>query len=185
MTTWRKGQDSLAKGISDHVKPLKTFVEDFDFRTVTRVSGSAIYLTATPLTTSSAFVHNLLHNKTVHKNVFFVSIGFKNTPYVSADERLKIEELPKGFFRVLVRYGFMDRADLSAIIRILRNRDFDIDLDDTTIFVSRETPILKGSGRLRLRDRLFILMLRNAEPITRYFNLPVEKVFEVGVQLKI
>jgi len=186
MSTWRKGQAELAAGIADHVKPVKSFIEDFDFRRVTRVSGSAIYLTATPLTTPSAFMHNLVHNKTVHRNVFFVSIGFKNLPYVSAEDRVQVQELPKGFYRVLVRYGFMDRADLSAIIRVLRNRDFDIDMDDTTIFVSRETPILKKSpGRLRLRKRFFILMLRNAEPVTRYFNLPVDKVFEVGVQLKI
>ena len=177
---------SLSKGIADHVKPLRSFIEDFDFRTVTRVSGTALYLTESPLTTSSAFVHNLLHNKTVHRNVFFVSIGFKNVPYVAAADRVQVGELPKGFMRVLVRYGFMDRADLSAIIRVLRNRDFEIDLDDTTIFVSRETPILKAThGKLRLRERFFILMLRNAEPITRYFNLPVEKVFEVGVQLRI
>lgn len=186
MSTWIHGQRAIARGIADHIQPLKSFIEDFDLRTVTRVSGTAIYLTRNPLSSPPAFVHNLKHNKVVHKQVFFLSIGFKNIPYVRVEDRLKLEKLPKGFNRVLVRYGFMDRADVQAILRILRNRGFDIPLEDTTLFIGRETLAVPATRNLlrRWRFGLYTLMARNSERATRYFNLPADRVFEVGEQIR-
>ena len=131
-------------------------------------------------------MHNLKHNKVVHAQVFFLSIGFKNVPFVRVEDRLKIETLPKGFHRVLVRYGFMDRADVLAVLRILRNRGFEIPLGDTTFFVGRETLVVPGSRFLlrRWRHLLYALMARNSERATIYFNLPTDRVFEVGEQIR-
>ncbi|MFZ0429326.1 MAG: potassium transporter Kup [Acidobacteriota bacterium] len=186
MSTWMHGQEAISRGISDQVQPLKSFIEEFDLRTVRRVSGTAIFLTRNPLSTPPAFVHNLKHNKVVHAQVFFLSIGFKNVPFVRVEDRLKIETLPKGFHRVLVRYGFMDRADVLAVLRILRNRGFEIPLGDTTFFVGRETLVVPGSRFLlrRWRHLLYALMARNSERATIYFNLPTDRVFEVGEQIR-
>ncbi len=186
MSTWIGGQKAISRGIADYVQPLKSFIEDFDLRTVTRVHGTAIYLTRNPLSSPPAFLHNLKHNKVVHKQVFFLSLGFKNIPYVHVDDRLKIEELPKGFHRVLVRYGFMDRADVPGVLRILRNRGFDIPLDDTTLFVGRETLVVPATRNplRRWKFALYTLMARNSERATRYFNLPADRVFEVGEQIR-
>ncbi len=186
MSTWMRGQEAISRGISDYVQPLKSFLQDFDLRTVRRVSGTAIFLTRNPLSSPPAFVHNLKHNKVVHKQVFFLSIGFKNIPYVRVEDRVMLEKLPKGFHRVLVRYGFMDRADVQAVLRILRNRGFDIPADDTTFFLGRETLVVPGArGFLRRwRHGLYALMARNSERATRYFNLPADRVFEVGEQIR-
>jgi KUP system potassium uptake protein len=153
---------------------------------VTRVSGTAIYMTSNPLSTPPAFVHNLTHNSVVHRRVFFFSIGFKNIPTVRSDDRIKLEKLPKGFYRVLLRYGYMDRADVQAVLRILQNRGYEFDLDDTTFFVGRETPVMPASkGFRRLRMALFILMARNSERAVSYFNLPAGRVFEVGEHIRL
>jgi len=185
MTTWFTGHEVLEKQMKDYVKPLKSFLEDLDMRTVTRVSGTAIYMTESPTTTPPAFVHNINHNKVVHKGVIFIYVGVKAVPHVRAEDRVKVAKLPKGCHMVLVRYGFMDRTDMRAVVRILQNNHLKFDLADTTFFVGRDTLIPSHSvGMSKWRDRLYLLMRRNSERATKYFNIPPDRAFEIGAQIK-
>jgi len=185
MSTWLKGQETIAFQLKEYTQPLKRFVKDMDLRTVTKVSGTAIYLTRNPLTTPPAFIHNISHNRIIHRRIIFLSVGFKGVPYVPAKDRIHFEKLRQGFYRVLVRYGFMNAPDLQAVIRILQNRHLKIDMEETTFFLGRGTLVpTKSIGMSKWRDKLFIRMARNSERATAYFKLPPDHVLEIGGQIK-
>ncbi len=186
MSTWIKGTETVASQINDYIQPLKSFVDNLDLRTVKKVPGTAIYMTQSPLSTPPAFIHNIRHNKIIHRRIIFMSVGYKNVPYVRAADRIRIEKIPKGFYRVLVRYGFMNRADIPGVIRIIQNRHFKIDMENTTFFLGRQSFIpSQSTGMTKWRDQLFLFMNRNSERATAYFNIPPDRVFEIGAQIKL
>jgi KUP system potassium uptake protein len=187
MSTWLMGQEVIGKQLKkEYVRPLREFVKNLDLRTVHKVSGTAIYLTKNPFSTPPAFLYMLKHNGIIHNRIIFLSIGFKRVPYVPAEKRINIQKLRDGFYRVLVRYGFMNRADIQAAIRALNNQSrLKIDMEDTTFFVWREILLpSKSVGMSKWRDILYLLMNRNSERISKYFNIPPDKVFEIGAQIK-
>jgi KUP system potassium uptake protein len=154
-------------------------------RTVKKVPGTAVYLAGSPFSTPPAFVQNLRHNKILHKRILFLFVGYKGAPHVRAEERVKVKKLSEASYRVLVRYGFMDRTDIRAAMRILEKNHIKVDPEDTTFFVSRDTMIpTRSVGMSIWRDRLSLLMRRNSARAYRYFNLPPERVFEIGAQIK-
>jgi hypothetical protein len=157
-----------------------------DLRTVHKISGTAVYLTKNPFSTPPAFLYMLKHNGIIHKRIIFLSIGYKRVPYVPADKRINIQKLRDGFYRVIVRYGFMNRTDIQAAMRALNNQSrLKIDMEDTTFFVWREILLpSKSVGMSRWRDILYLLMNRNSERISTFFNIPPDKVFEIGAQIK-
>jgi KUP system potassium uptake protein len=185
MSTWFEGRKVIAKQIKEYVQPLRKFIEGVDLRTVKKVPGTAIYMTESPVSTPTAFVHNLRHNRILHQRIIFIYVGIKNVPHIRAEDRVKVGTLPRGAFRVLVRYGFMDRTDIRAVMRILDNKHLKIDMDDTTFFVGHNTLIpTKSVGMSVWRGKLYVFMWRNSERATRYFNIPPERTFEVGTQIK-
>jgi KUP system potassium uptake protein len=185
MSTWTEGRQVIAKQIRDFVKPLKSYLETIDLRTVKKVSGTAVYLAASPFSTPPAFVHNVLHNKIMHERIIFLYVGYKNAPHIRADKRVRMKQLLGGVYRVVVRYGFMDRTDIRAVVRILDNKHLKINLEDTTFFVGRDTFIpTKSVGMSKWRGVLYMLMRRNSARAFRYFNLPPERVLEIGAQIR-
>ena len=185
MSTWLRGKNVVANQMKEYSQPLKRYVNDLDLRTVTRVSGTAIYLTSSPLSTPPAFIQNIDHNKIVHRRVIFISVGIKGIPNVPAKDRIHFKRLREGFYRVLVRYGFMNSPDLRAVIQILQNRHLKIDMAETTIFVGRGTLVpTKTVGMNTWRDKLFILMAKNSQRATAYFNLPPDRVIEMGGRIQ-
>jgi KUP system potassium uptake protein len=185
MSTWSTGKQVIAKQQRGFVRPLRSFMDTIDFRTVKRVPGTAVFLAPSPFMTPPAFVFNMMHNKVMHRRIIFLYVGYKNAPHVRAADRVRAKQLSEGVYRVVVRYGFMDRTDIRAVVRVLDNRRLSLDLEDTTFFVSRDTMIpTKSVGMSPWRDRLFLLMRRNSARAFRYFNLPPERVFEIGAQIK-
>jgi KUP system potassium uptake protein len=186
MSTWIMGQEVIGKQLKEYVRPLRGFVNDLDLRTVHKISGTAVYLTKSPFSTPPAFLYMLKHNGIINKRIIFLSIGFKRVPYVPADKRINMQKLRDGFYRVLVRYGFMNRTDIQAAMRALNNQSrLKIDMEDTTFYVWREILLpSKSVGMSRWRDILYLLMDRNSERISKYFNIPPDKVFEIGAQIK-
>jgi KUP system potassium uptake protein len=186
MSTWLMGQEVIRKQLREYVRPLKEFVSDLDLRTVHKISGTAIYLTKNPFSTPPAFLYMLKHNGIIHKRIIFLSIGYKRVPYVPADKRINIQKLRDGFYRVLVRYGFMNSTDIQAAIRALNNQSrLKIDMEDTTFYVWREILLpSKSVGMSKWRDILYLILDRNSERISKYFNIPPDKVFEIGAQIK-
>ena len=154
-------------------------------RKVKKVPGTAVYMTESPVLTPPALVHNIQHNKVLHRKIIFLYIGVKNRPHIRAEERVKFGKLPQGAYRVLARYGFMDRTDMRAIIRIIQNNHLKIDMEKTTFFVGRDTLIPSKSGGLsKWRGYLYLLMRQNWARATKYFNIPPERAIEIGTQIK-
>lgn len=185
MSTWFTGRKVVAGQMKEYVRPLKSYLENIDMRTVKKVPGTAVYLTESPVLTPPAFVHNIQHNKVMHRRIMFMYIGIKNKPHIRAENRIRFGKLPRGAYRVLARYGFMDRPDMRAIIRIIDNNHIKIDVEDTTFFVGRDTLIPSQSvGMSKWRDRIYLAMRRNSERATKYFNIPPDRAIEIGTQIK-
>ena len=185
MSTWFTGREIISKQMKGYVKPLKGFIDHIDMRKVKKVPGAAVYMAESPLSTPPSFVHNLRHNKIIHQRLIFIFIGVKNVPHVPPQQRIRIGKLPKGAYRVLVKYGFMDRIDVRVVMRMLSSAHFRIDMEDTTFFVGRDTLIPSRSvGMSKWRDMIFLFMRRNSDRATTYFNIPPERAFEIGAQIK-
>lgn len=185
MSTWFTGREVVAKQMKDYVMPLKGYLENIDMRTVKKVPGTAIYLAESPVLTPPAFVHNIHHNKVLHRRILFLYIGVKNKPHIRAENRVRFGRLPGGAYRVLAKYGFMDRPDMRAIIKIIDNNHIKINTEETTFFVGRDTLIpTKSVGMSKWRDRLYLIMRHNSERATKYFNIPPDRAIEIGTQIK-
>jgi KUP system potassium uptake protein len=185
MSTWIKGKEVLQKQMKEYVKPLKSCLENIDMRKVKSIPGTAVYMAESPVLTPPAFVHNIQHNKVLHRRIIFLYIGVKNRPHIRAEERVKFRKLPRGAYGVLARYGFMDRTDMRSLIRIIQNKHLKIDTEETTYFVGRDTLIPSRSvGMSKWRDELYLLMRRNSIRATRYFNIPPDRAIEIGTQIK-
>lgn len=186
--TYVRGRRVLLEQRTEYLQPLKEFVDEFHRTDYTTVDGTAIFMTGSILVTPPALLHNLKHNKVIHKQVVFLSVGIKNVPHVPAEERLVIEDMGNRFYRMLVKYGYMDRIDIQRMLAHTKypEKISEIDLEDTTYFLGRETLIPgRKVGMSLWRDFIFKYLMKVSQDPTRFFHIPPEEVFEVGEQVEI
>jgi KUP system potassium uptake protein len=186
MTTWNWGRKILLKKIQEETEPIEKFINEvMSVRAVT-TPGTAIYMSSNPGGTPPALVKNLKHNRILHKQIIVLSIVFKKVPHVNTEETIYIENPTDGFYRVIANFGFMDSANILHIIEILGRKGINIKMEKTTFFLGRELLVVKEkSGLIRFRKKLFILLSRNSQRVTEFFNIPTDRVFEVGSQIEI
>jgi KUP system potassium uptake protein len=187
LTTWKRGRRIVSERIQAEARPLEDFIRDTLSRPITRVPGTAIFMNGTASRTPNAMLHNLEHNKVLHERVVFVTAKTRQVPHVAADDRLEIEDLGSGLYRVKVYYGFMDQPDIPAALRASATQGLPrLDPADTTYFLGRETIISSARREMASwRERLFALMSRNATTATAYMGIPPNRVVEMGEQLEI
>lgn len=186
MATWKRGRQLLWKRMRDSSLPVEAFIADIERREPQRVAGTAIYLAGNSDGTPIALLHNLKHNKVLHKRVIFLTIVVEEASHVPEWERVEVEKLDAGFWRIRGRYGFMEQPDVPKIIQSCAKFDLEIKESDTTYFVSRETIIpSKKSGMALWRERMFAVLSRNAQSATAFFHLPPNRVVELGMQVEI
>ena len=187
MTTWKKGRMLVAERLIDRAFPLSEFMDMVSANTPLRVPGSAVFLTAQPRgTTPPALFHNLRYNKVLHEHVIVLTVATSPVPFIAEDEeRLTIEDLGQGVFTVRVQYGFMEDPSVPEALALAKAHGVGVDLADVTYFLGRETIIVtRQPGMAVWREKLFVLMARNAVRATAYFRLPPERVVELGVQVE-
>ena len=149
--------------------------------------GTAVYLTATPEATPQALLHSLKHFQALHERVVFLTIEFRDVPWVPFEERVICERLGGNCWRVRVRYGFMNRPDVTRVLEHCGALGLEIDAMQTSYFVSRQR-VVPGAGRGGMalwRERLFSAMARNAGNVSDYFNIPTNRVVELGTRILI
>ncbi|MSU34821.1 MAG: potassium transporter Kup [Pedosphaera sp.] len=186
MATWKRGRQLLWKRVRDSSLPAETFIADIERREPQRVAGTAVYLAGNSDGTPIALLHNLKHNKVLHKRVVFLTIIVEEASHVPEYERVEVEKLDAGFWRVRGRYGFMEQPDVPQLIRGCAEFDLELKESETTYFVSRETIIpSKKSGMALWRERMFAVLSRNAQSATTFFHLPPNRVVELGMQVEI
>jgi KUP system potassium uptake protein len=185
MTTWKTGRRLVAERLSARAFPLEEFVAAIMAAPPHRVPGTAVFMTAQPRGTPPALAHNLRYNKILHEHVVVLNVKTARVPLVAEDARLTVQKLGCGIFNVHVQYGFMEDPDIPFALRMAKIRGVEIDFDDVTYFLGRETIIVSAKhGMARWREALFVLMARNAVRATAFFRLPPERVVELGVQVE-
>jgi KUP system potassium uptake protein len=143
-------------------------------------------MTGQPQGTPPALAHNLRYNKVLHEYVVMLMVTTQPVPHAPEDERLTVRSLGLGIFEVVVRYGFMEDPNVPEALVLARERGLAIDAADVTYFLGRETLIVtERPGMARWRERLFVLLARNATRATAFFRLPPERVVELGVQVEL
>jgi KUP system potassium uptake protein len=186
MSTWRRGREVMFERLYRGAPSLRSFLASLSLRPPTRVPGTAVFLTANPTTVPRALLHNLKHNKVLHERVVVLKVETEDVPRVPTSERLKVEHMGANFHRVVVRYGFMEQPDVSAVLTSCQLGPPEPSLMDTSFFLSRETFLPSARPDLpRWREQIFIKMANAALDATRYFRLPPDRVVEVGSQVEV
>jgi KUP system potassium uptake protein len=188
MTTWRRGREVLFERLAESSVPLEPFLKSLFTDPPQRVPGTAIFLTATPDATPHALLHNLNHNKVLHERVVFLTVETHDVPWVPFEDRVSCEPLGHGCWRVHVRYGFMNRPDVVRALELCGALGLEFDMMQTSFFLSRQQVVPSTGGPLSMalwRERMFAAMARNAANVTDYFNIPTNRVIELGTKVEI
>ena len=188
MTTWRRGREVMFERLNAASVPLEPFLKSLLRDPPHRVPGTAIFLTATPDATPHALLHNLNHNKVLHERVVFLTVEVRDVPWVSFEERVTCERIGSGCWQVRVRFGFMNRPDVMRALEVCGALGLEFDMMQTSFFLSRQQVVPAPGGpstMWRWRERMFAAMARNAGNITDYFNIPTNRVIELGTRVEI
>jgi KUP system potassium uptake protein len=187
MVTWRRGRAMLAERLLSGALPLQSFLASLLGSPLQRVPGTAVFLTSAPDATPHALLHSLKHYKVMHEQNVFLHVDFRDVPYVPEVERVQCETVAERCWRVVVAYGFMDRPDIPRAMELCRASGIQFEPMEVSYFLSREkiVPIEEGAGMARWRDRLFAAMARNAGTVTDFFEIPTNRVVELGARVEI
>jgi KUP system potassium uptake protein len=186
MTTWKTGRRVVAERLVARAIPIDHFLTAIIAAPPIRVPGTAVFMTAQPRGIPPALAHNLRHNKMLHERVVLLTVSTASVPHVADDDRITTDAVGYGIYSIRLVYGFMEDPHVPNALRTARAAGLDIDTDDITYFLGRETILVTGRrGMARWREKLFVLMTRNAVAATSFFRLPAERVVELGVQVEI
>ncbi|MDR2220543.1 MAG: potassium transporter Kup [Methylobacillus sp.] len=184
MLTWKRGRELLYKRLKDDAMHLDSLIEALGVHPPTRVPGTAVFMTPNPYGVPHALLHNLKHNKVLHEQIVLLTIKYEDVPHSDKNDRLIVEELPHGFYRVQVQYGFMDEPNLPRDLEHCAEKGLPLELMDTSFFIGKEILIARrGAPFAFWRQKLFVGMFRNASSITDHLKLPPNRVVELGSQL--
>jgi KUP system potassium uptake protein len=185
LVTWRRGREILSQRLRETELPLTSFLKDLSSNPLPRVPGTAVFMTADIQGVPSALLHNLKHNKVLHERVVILNVRFADTPFTAEEGRLEVTKITEDNYLVILRYGFMDDIDVPKALAVCRC-GMPLDMMDTTFFFSRETLIpTKGGGMMLWREHLFATMLRSAASPMTFFQIPANRVIELGTQVEI
>jgi KUP system potassium uptake protein len=186
LTTWRRGRDLVLRELKHGGLALTPFISNLAEHPPTRVEGTAIFLVSDPDAVPHALLHNLKHNKVLHKRNMILTVDTLETPYADPDERIELEDLGYDFYRLILRFGFADDPNVPVALHQCTKRVLDIKMKDTTFFLSRKTIVATGRPGMALwRDKLFTFLARNALPATAFFSIPGNRLIELGEQVEI
>ena len=186
MLTWRRGREMLFERLRKDAIPLDAFLASLFRDPPHRVPGTAVFLTSTADVVPHALLHNLKHNRVLHERVVFLTALVEEEPWVPFDRRVRVEPLGHDCWRVTVRFGFKNRTDVSQALELCREQGLELDPMQISFFLSRETVIpTAADGMAMWRERMFAAMTRNAGSVVEYFNIPSNRVIELGTQVEI
>ena len=186
LTTWAKGRYLLRQQLKQGEIPIELFIKSAT-GSATRVPGTAVFMTSQSDGVPHALLHNLKHNKVLHERSIFLRVSIEDVPYVDESRRVEVEDLGDGFFRITLRFGFMQDMNVPEALMGIRCCGLPFKMMDTSFFLSRQTPLAgkEVKGMAVWREKLFAWMMRNAESPMEFFGLPANRVVEMGSQVKI
>jgi KUP system potassium uptake protein len=186
MSTWSWGRRLVTEKLRSAGLPLDLFLGDVALRGLLRVEGTAVFLTADPENTSTALLHNVKHNKVLHRQNVLLTVRSEEAPYVDPEARETAEELGDGFYRLVVRYGFMEEPNVPLALRKMGELGVDLDPMKVTYFLNLNALNVRDRWNPRKwRERVFAVMARNAQRVTAFYRLPTNRVVELGLLIEI
>jgi KUP system potassium uptake protein len=186
MATWRRGRELLITHIQQDDPELLPFITALSADNMHRAARTAIYAVANPDTVPQALMHNLKHNQVLHERNLILTVVFHDVPWIGDNERVQVEALVPGFWKVKVNYGFKNEPDLPKALERCEQHGLPINLFETSYFLSREIVVpTKGTGMAHWRELLFALMSRNSRSVADFFHLPNNCVIELGTRVQI
>jgi KUP system potassium uptake protein len=186
MYTWRRGSRLLYEKTRRLETPLEDLVRMLERKPPPRVPGTAVFLTSDPKSAPTALMHSLKHYKVLHDKNVIISVETTHTPRVESAKRVEIEQVGSTFMRVRLRFGYMETPNIPRALAIARKLGWQFDIMSTSFFLSRRAlRPAPHSGMPRWQDRLFIWLARSANDATDYFQIPTDRVVEVGTQVTV
>ncbi len=190
MMTWKRGRILLNQRLAEGTMPIALFVENVERSQVHRVPGTAVFMTGSDEGVPPVLLHHLKHNKVLHERVLLVSVKTADVPETTAGERVKIIPIGNGFWRVVASYGFMQSPNVPQVLEVVDQMGIRCKPMETSYFLGRERLIptaARSTDRVklsRLRKIVFAIMARNARSATEFFNIPPNRVVELGTQIE-
>ena len=186
MSTWKRGRMQLNEIQEKNAMPLDTFLTSIERNPPVRVRGTAVFMTSNADGVPVVLLHHLKHNKVLHQTVVLLSVQTRGIPEVAGDHQLSMQPMGQGFFRIVANYGFMQSPDIPQALAIAAARGgVAIPPMDTSYYLGRERLVLTGEAKMsRWRKSLFALMSRNARSATEFFQIPPNRVVELGAQIE-
>ena len=186
LMTWKRGRELTFAKLEHDTLSLDFFVKSIGDN-VHRVPGDAVFLTGTPNVVPHAMLHNIKHNKVLHERNILVTVVIEDVPFVPQEERISVETLNAHFYRIKIFYGFKDEPNVpKALTQAYEELEFEYDLMQISFFISRDRIVHSvGDGMSPWRERLFISMQRNTSPVSDFYQIPTNRVVELGSQIEI
>lgn len=186
MTTWKDGRRLLAQKLLRNRFSMNLFLEDLELHPLHRVRGTAVFLTVSPEGTPPALLHHVKHCDILHSMVVLFTMVTIDIPVVPDSEKLTIEDLGQGFYRLICRLGYMEKPDVPKIMDLASRHGLKTDPAVTTYFMGRETLLTSGRSRMTgWRKAFFAFMSRNAQTPMAYFGIQPNRVIEIGAQIEL
>ncbi len=188
MTTWSMGRNLVVRRLSETEVPLSQFFASVHAKPPHRVSGTGIFMTARPEGTPPILVHHLTHNKALNEQIILLTVSMVDVPSVDPESAISVEQLAGGFWRVVTKFGYMDPPDVPAALNRARQLGLNWQKDDTTYYLAHLSLFTHSESRLGMsewRDKLFVFISRNARSATSFFQIPPDRVIEIGIQLEL
>jgi KUP system potassium uptake protein len=185
LTTWSKGRMLMRQNMAEDSLPIEVFARSAH-SSATRVAGTAIFMSTARNGVPSALLHNIKHNKVLHERVVVLTVLIEEMPYVPEARRVAVSEIGQGFYKVMLRFGFLEETNVPEALRGVNMCGEPFDMMKTSFFLSRQTLIASAKPGMAIwREKLFAWMLRNAASAMEFFRLPINRVVELGSQVEI
>ncbi len=185
-TTWKRGRRILTERLHESTVPLEPFIARLRDGNPPRVAGTAVFMTGTRDGVPYALLHNMKHNKVLHERVVLLTVVFEQIPQVAEKDRMQVVALEKNFWRITLRYGFMEGPNIPRVLRLAQPLGLKFDMMDTSFFFGRENLVMKSKPLMpRWREKLFIALSRSSYSATAFFRIPSNRVVELGTQVEI
>ena len=185
LTTWARGRKLMIDRMAEASLPIEVFIKSAA-TSAARVPGTAVFMTTSMTGVPHALLHNLKHNKVLHERVMLLTVRIEDVPFVGGVRRIETKDYGAGFYRIIIRYGFMEEIDVPAALAQVKSCGPQFKMMDTSFFLARQTLIASARPGMAIwREKLFAWMLRNAESAMEFFKLPTNRVVELGSQVEI
>jgi len=185
LTTWARGRHLMMLRLGENAIPIEAFIKSAS-SAATRVQGTAVFMTISPEGVPHALLHNLRHNKVLHDRVLILTVMIDEEPFVDDEDRMEVRPLGSDFYRMIMRYGFMQEINIPATLKLFENCEPKIKMMDSSFFLGRQTlPASNRPGMAIWREKVFSWMLSSSESELEFFKLPTNRVVKLGSQVEI